>query len=132
MHASPVGNHSTIEFPFTLQDIVQQILIGAHMLILIEVIRSHNGPRLALEHGGLEGRQIDFVERTVVDNHICCVAIHFLIVEGIMLHASSHAIALHPFHIGDHHLSCEIRVFTHILEISSIERCAVDVHAGTK
>ena len=102
------------------------------MLVFIQVVRCHDSPSLTLLHGSLESRQIDFIESAVIDNHICGVAVHLLVVEGIVLHAGSYAIALHTLDVGHHHLCCQIRVFAHILKVAAVERSAVNVHTGAK
>ena len=49
-----------------------------------------------------------------------------------MFHTGSHAVLLDALHIGDYHLSSQIRVFAHILEIASVQWRTVDVYTGAQ
>ena len=60
------------------------------------------------------------------------MAVHFVVVQGEVFHAGGHAVLLHAPDIGRHHLSGQIRVLTHILEVASVERCAVDIDTGAQ
>ena len=44
----------------------------------------------------------------------------------------THAVLLDALHIGDYHLSGQIRVFAHILEIASVQWRTVDVYTGAQ
>ena len=99
------------------------------MLVLVEVVGTHHAPRLAFLHGSLEAGQIDFVEGSVADNHVHLMAIFFVVVEAIVLHATCHATALQALNVWRHHLRRQIRVFAHVLEVAPSERRPVDVHA---
>ena len=132
VHAAPIGHDGAVEAPFAAQDVVQQAFVLPAMAILIEVVAAHDGPRLALLHGGLEGGQVDFIQGTVVHDDIRVVAVHFVVVQGKVLHADSHAVLLHALDIGHDHAARQIGVFAHILEIAAVQRSAVDVDTGTQ
>ncbi len=58
------------------------------------------------------------------------MAVHFVIVQGKVFDAGSHAVLLHAPDIRHHHLSGQIGVFAHVLEVASVERCTVNVDTG--
>ena len=60
------------------------------------------------------------------------MTVHFMVVKGIMLNACSHSVRLHALHIRNDHPRSQVRVFSHILEISSVKRSSVYVHARTE
>ena len=130
--AAPVADHHSVEAPFTLEDVVQQVLVVAVPLALVEVVGAHYGPGAAFLDGGLEGREVDLVQSPVVDAHVCGEAVGLLIVEGIMLDAGGYVVALDPLHVRYDHLRREVRVLAHILEVAAVERGAVDVDSGAE
>ncbi|CCZ47875.1 predicted protein [Bacteroides sp. CAG:661] len=103
VRAAPVRNDHTVEAPLSFQDVLQEIFVVAAVLALVQVVRAHDGPCLALLHSGLEGRQIDFIQGTVVHHDIQCRAIDFLIVQRKVLDAGRHAVLLHALYIGNNH-----------------------------
>ena len=50
-----------------------------------------------------------------------------VVVERIVLHADSHALLLHSLDITNAHAARQVGVFAHVLEATTIERCAADV-----
>ena len=56
------------------------------------------------------------------------MAVTFLVIEAIVLKTHSHTILLHLLNVRHAHLTGKERVFTHILEVSSVVRRPVDVH----
>ena len=60
------------------------------------------------------------------------MTVEFLIVQCIMLHASSHSILLHTFDVRNHHCGREVRIFSHIFEVTSVQGCTVDIHTGAQ
>ena len=132
VRAAPVTDHHTIEAPVALQDIVQQYAVMTVVLIVVQVIGTHQRPRTTFLHGSLEGRQIDFVEGTVADLHVHLMAVGLIVVQRIVLHAGRDAFRLQTLHIGHHHARCKEGVLAHVFEIAAIERCAENVHTGTE
>ena len=57
------------------------------------------------------------------------MTVALLVVEAIVLKTHSHTVLLHLLNVRHAHLTCKERVFTHILEVSSVVRRPVDVHA---
>ena len=130
--SSPVGNDSSIEAPFALQDLVHEIIVMASMLTAEEIVATHDAPCATLDHSCLECRQIDLAERTFIGNGIGSITVHLIVVQCIMLDTDSHAIALHTLDIAHCHTAREIWVFTKVLKAASVERSAADVDTRTE
>ena len=132
VYASPVGNDYSVKAPLFLQYLFQQVLIMATMFIFILIVRSHKRPYLTLLHSRLESRQVDFMQSSVIYLYIDMIAVYLLIVESKMFHTSSHTILLHTLYIRYYHTGSQIRVFAHVLKVTSIERCTIDVYARSQ
>ena len=104
----------------------------ASMLSFIKIVCAHDGPRLAFLNCSLESGQIDFIKSTVVHNNIGGVTVDFLIIQRIVLYTGSYTILLHTLYIRNHHAGSQIRIFTHILKVTSIQRSTVNVDTGTQ
>ena len=132
MTATPVGDDDTVEAPVVLQDLVQKSGIMTVVLVLVEVVGTHDSPCASFLHGSLEGREVDLVEGTVGYLHIHLMTVFLVVVQGIVLHAGSYAQRLQSLDIGHHHTGGEIGIFAHVLEVTATEGGAVDVHARTQ
>ncbi len=128
MRASPVRNHSSVKAPILLENPVQHVFVMAQVLPAIQIVSSHHRPGPALLHGSLECGKIYLMQSPVIYYGIILMPLCLLIVKGKMLHADGHSVFLHLLHIRNDHLRREIRVFSHILEIASVERGAVYVY----
>ena len=126
---APVADDHAVEAPVVLQDGVEHRGVMAVVLVVVEVIGSHDGPRPTLLHGGTEGRKINLVQGTVADDDVHLVTILLVVVQGVVLHTGGHPFRLQPLHIRHHHLRCQQGVFAHILKVATVEGCAVDVYA---
>ena len=103
MGSAPVTDHHSIETPLSFKDVVQSVLVLAAPLVLVKIVGTHYRPSLPLGDGCLEGRKIDLIESPVINCHIGGEAVIFLIVQREMLHAGSHAVALHTLDIRHDH-----------------------------
>ena len=130
--STPVAHHHSVEVPVVLQNLVQGVMVMAVVLVAIQVVCAHDGPCLALLNGSLESRQIDFVQGTVAHLHVHLMAIFLVVVQTIVLHACRHALRLQSLYVGHYHDRGEIRVFAHVLEVTSVEGSAVDVDAWSQ
>ena len=52
---APVADHHAIKAPVLLQNLVEHDIVVAVVLVLIEVVGTHDGPGTTLLHSGLEG-----------------------------------------------------------------------------
>ena len=132
VYAAPVGDDRPVEAPLALQDFIQQTGVLAAMLAFVEVVGAHDGPGLPLLHGGLEGGQVNLVERAVVHDDVGVVAVHLVVIQRIVLDADGHAVALHALHIRHHHPGSQIRIFSKVFEVAPVQGRAVDVHPGAQ
>ena len=132
MTTAPVADDDTIVLPVALQDLVEQNAIVTIVLIFVEIVGTHDAPSACLSDGSLESGQIDFVKGTVGDDHIHLMAIFLIVVQGIVLHTGRNAFRLEPLDIRHHHARGEPGIFAHILEVTTSQGCAVDIHARAK
>ena len=58
------------------------------------------------------------------------MAVDFVVVQGIVLDADGHFVALDSLDVVHGHPSGQVRVFPHILEVSAAQGMAQDVQAG--
>ena len=130
--ATPVTDHHAIEAPVLLQNLVEHDIIVAVVLVLIEVIGAHDGPCPTLLDGGLEGRQVYLMQGPVANDDIHLMAVLLIVVQGIVLHASRHALRLQSLDVWHHHSRGQPWILTHILKVTAVERCAQYVHAWSE
>ena len=60
------------------------------------------------------------------------MSVIFLIVQSEMLDGGHDALGLHSFYIIDCSAGCEVRVFSHIFEVSAAQRASVNVYSRTE
>ena len=94
------------------------------------IICPHDRPRSAFLYSGFECRQIYLIQRTVAEVDIDMPAPLFLIVQGKVFHTSSNPIFLQFLHIGNNHDRSQIGIFSQILEITAVERRAINIATG--
>ena len=99
------------------------------MLALIEVVGTHDRPCATLLNCCLERRKVDFIESSVIDDSIVLMTLRLLVIERIMLHAYSDTILLNLLNIRHYHLRSKERILAHVLEVTTIKRSTVYVHA---
>ena len=132
VRAAPVGDDHAVKGPVAFQNVVQQVAVVAAMLSLVFIVGAHDGPCAALLNGGFKRREVDLVQRTVVDLDVDAVAVGLLVIECEMFHAGGNAVLLHLLDVGNDHPRGEVGILAHVLEIAAVERRAVDVHAGSQ
>ena len=130
VRSAPVADHYAVEAPVLLQYLAQCVLVVAVVLVLVEVVGSHDAPSLTFLYGSLEAWQVNLMQGAVADDDVHLVAILLVVVQAIVLHAACHAAALQSLDVWNHHAGGQIRVFAHVLEVAASEGSAVDVHAG--
>ena len=130
--AAPVADDHAVEAPVAFQHLVQQRGVMTVVLVLIEVVGTHETPCPTLLHGSAEGRQIDFVEGALADDDVHLVAVLLVVVQRIVLHAGGHALRLQALDVRSHHARGETGVFAHVLEVATVQGCAQNVDAGAQ
>ena len=89
VRSTPIAHHHSVKLPILLQYLVEQYGIVTVVLVLIQIVCTHDSPRLSFCYGSFEGREIDLMESTVADNDIHLMAIFLVIIQGIMLYTCS-------------------------------------------
>ena len=131
VHA-PVGHGYTVKLPVTFQYLVDQHVVGAAGLVVVEVIGTHYCPYLAFFHGSLEGGEVNLVQRTVAYHHIVVFAESLFIVQRKVLGTCGSTGTLDALDIGNYHARGEERVFAEVLEVAAADGRAIDIHAGAQ
>ena len=132
MTAAPVADHYAVEAPILLQNLVEHGGVVAVVHTLIQVVGTHDGPCPTLLNGSLEGWQIDFVQGAIANHHVYLVAILLVVVQCIVLYAGSNTLRLQSLNVRHYHARCQPGVFAHVLEVTSAQRCAIDIHTRTQ
>ena len=102
------------------------------MLAFILIVRAHQSPSAPLQNGSLKCRQIDFVKRTVIHHYIDGTSPLLLIIQCIVFHTSSYTVRLHSLNVRHRQTGSQIRVFAHILEVTSVQRRTVDIYTRSQ
>ena len=126
-HSIPVADETAVPSPLFLQDAVEQFVALAAMYVLPEVVAAHDRIYMRLLDSTLEGGEVYLTHSTFGDVYVNREAVCLLVVEDEMLQAACHTILLHRLDIWHYHLTSQQRVFTHVFEGTTIERCAGDV-----
>jgi hypothetical protein len=98
--AAPVGNDKALEAKFLLQNAGEKIRILSAVDAVQLVVGGHHGPDAGLLHAGLEGGEIDFVQRALVDIGVDAMALELFVVGGEMLERGDDAFALHALDVS--------------------------------
>ena len=104
----------------------------AIVLVVVQVVRAHYAPCAAFLHGGAEGREVDFAQRTVADDDVDLVAVHLVVVQRVVLDTRGDAVRLQSADVRHNHARRQQRVFAHVLEVASAQRRAQHVDAGAQ
>ena len=102
----------------------------AHRGAVHAVVRGHDGPRLRLGDHALERREVQLVQRPLVDPGVVGEALGLGVVADEVLDRGGDALALHAADVGDGDLGGEVRVLAQALEVAPAERGAVQVDGG--
>ena len=130
--SAPVADHHAVEAPLPLQNIHQDALVVAEVLIIIKVVCAHDRPGTTFGDSRLECGQIDLVKRSVIHVHIHGVTVDLVVIQREMLDADGHILALDALNVGHYHGRGKEGVFPHILEVAPAEGMAEDVDTGAE
>ena len=118
----PVRHEDAFEAPLFTQNPDGQIPIFGHVLSVHEVVARHHSADLGIFDRLAERREINFMQRPLVDVRRYMVPVVFLIVAAEMFDRSHNTLALHTSYIFGSRFRCQIRIFTVILEIAAAQR----------
>lgn len=128
----PIAHDETLPSPFLAKDIVNKKFILTDMCTVDLVIGSHDTCRAADSHRELEGKHIDFAQRTVRDDTIHGHPLVLLVITNEMLQGGCDALVLH----GLAKMACQgtgkNSIFGERLESSSAQWRSLDVNGGTQ
>ena len=83
------------------------------------IVAGHNGAHARLLHGLAEGREINFVDSTLVGKRSRTVTVVLLIIEGKVLDGSDDPLLLNAAYVLDRGLGGKVRVFSVVLEVAA-------------
>ncbi len=87
---------------------------------------------MRIADGPLERVEVDFAHGTFGHADIDAEAVGLLVVQHEMLQTAGHPVGLGSPDVGHHHFGGQHGVLAHVLECTSVERCALDVDTGTQ
>ncbi len=129
---SPVRDHDAIVSPLVPEDGGQEFVILLGVFPVEFVVGAHHRPGLPFLHGDLEILQVDLPEGPAAHQCVVLGPVRLLVVHRIMLDGGTGSVTLDTPHIGSRHLAGEDRILREILEVPSVERVAVDIHARSE
>ena len=125
----PIRHDKTLEAPVFLQDIGQQVLVFTGIITIHPVVGAHHRGNVRLAQSNLEGQQIAFSHRPLINVDIDGVAPALLIVEGIVFYVADNVLRLFSLHHLADHLPRQDGIFAHIFEGASIARLTGQIYA---
>ena len=132
MCSAPVGNINAFKSPFVTENITGQVFIFSTPITQILIIGSHHSQSTAFLYSRFEGRQIDFTKGTLATFYLNGRPVRFLVIQGKMFHAASDITALQSLNILNSQNRVQIRIFTHIFEVTSAQRATDDIYTGAE
>ena len=130
----PVRHEDTLEAPPFAQNADGKVAVLSHVLPVDEVVARHNGSHARLLDGLAEHRKVNLVKRTLVSSIESigyAFPVVFLIVAAEMFDRGHHTLALHARDVCGRRLGRKVGILAVVLEITTAQRRAVDVHART-
>ena len=125
----PVRNHNAVIAPLIPKDRGKQLVILLGVFAIQFVVGTHDRPGLSFLHRNFKILQVDFPEGPAAHQRVILGPVGLLVVHGVVLDGGSGPIGLDAPDIGRRHLPTQERVFGEILEVPSIERITMNVHA---
>ena len=131
-HRAPVRDNQSLEAPFVFENFGQQVVMFGGECAVELVVGAHHRPGLGLFDCFFKGGQVDFAQGALIHFGADAEALEFLVVGGIMLERSAHALALNAVDDAGSHFPGQVRVFGKILEVAAAQRGAFHVGAGAE
>jgi len=127
---SPVGDDKSLEVPFLLEHVAQQVFVLAGVGAVHGVVAAHHRLRVAHPQADLEGQQVAFPHRPLADDRVRLRAAALLVVHRIVLDIPDDVLRLLAADAMTHEGAGKHRVLPHVLEGAAVARLARDVHAS--
>ena len=99
---------SAFETPFALQNFVQQMRVFAAMLAVDQIVSAHDRQHARVLHRRVKRRQINFAQRSLVNDFVDGIPLKLLVVRGKMFGARRDALSLLAFDVA-HTPCCDVR-----------------------
>ena len=128
--AEPVGHHHALVAPVAAEDVSDEVLALGGLTAVDAVVGRHHGPWAGLLDRYLEVLEVDFPGGADADAGVVPQTGCLLLVEGVVLDARAHSLALDAVDVCCGDVAGEDRVFGVVLEVAAAERVAVDADAG--
>mmetsp|Transcript_71431 Transcript_71431/g.149269 ORF Transcript_71431/g.149269 Transcript_71431/m.149269 type:complete len:323 (+) Transcript_71431:1767-2735(+) len=131
MAGPPIGLHEALEAEFVAED-PQVVRVGAGVLTTLPVVGAHDRRGASID-SRLEGSQVQFESYFVVDVGGLCATVCLLLVEDPVLRDREDSFGLDALDVGFREDGAEMRILpTHVLEVSSVARDAMQVQRGSQ
>src|SRR5208282_6947088 len=89
-----VRHNKALEVPVFLQHIGQQVLVFTSEVAIDPVVGTHHRTSLGLAQANLEGQQVTFSHRPLINVDVDGVPPALLIVERVVLYVANHVLRL--------------------------------------
>lgn len=96
----PVRHDKTLEAPFAFEDVVEQVVVGAGVGTVHQVIGAHHGLHAGFFESDFEGEQVALAGAALIDDCICIKALCLLVVEGEVLDVGQNVLVLDAAEVG--------------------------------
>ena len=128
----PVGHDQPAETPLPPQALVEQARVLASVDAVHLVVGTHHGPHRGLLDRGLEGGQVDLVQRACIDLGADGLALGLLVVHREVLDRGDDTLALYALDVSHGHARGELGILAEVFEVAAVERRANDVDRGSE
>ena len=123
VYAAPVADNNSVKAPLSFQNTVEQRVVLTAVYTEPLVVRGHHRPYSTALNRLFKGRKIDFIHGALAHIDVHFKAVGFLVVQKEVFQTAGHTVLLGAADIRNHHLSGQIRVFSHIFKAASVQRC---------
>ena len=125
-----VRQDEPVEAERPLEDVVEQRCVLARVHVVDEVLGAHDRTGVPILYRRLERRQVDLVQRPLVDQLVDRVAVDLLVVGRVVLDVRDDALGLDARDVAGRDPPGEVRVLAERLEGAPVQRYPRDVDVG--
>ena len=76
-----------VQTGIVLADALVILSLWQNLVVLVEIVCTHDSPSLSFLYSSLEGWEIDFMEGTVAHDDVYLMTVFLLVIEAVMLYA---------------------------------------------
>ena len=118
---APVGDHKALKAPLIPEDVLQKMLVFVGIDPVNPIVGGHNALGVGLLHHDFKAGEVDFPEGALVHDGVGGLTAQLGIVGGKVLGAGGHTLRLNAPDVACGHFTCQIGVFTEILEVTAAQ-----------